>query len=116
VRQLCDLHDVVDCPNAVRHVVKRIEEEQTVLHGDVVSIAEFEVGQEAEENSRPHDKHNEVRSMESRIERAVSVELGRDLQEVDTPGQVRQNNRLVAHRELCVLDKVLVGVAATNAD
>ncbi len=36
--QLSDLHDIVDCPDTIAQIVKCIQEEKTVLHGNIVRI------------------------------------------------------------------------------
>ena len=83
---------------------------------DVVCIAELEVDEKADEDRGPQDAHNEVNCVQARVQRARSIEVGAEPQEVDAAREVQQDDRLVAHRELRVLDQVLVRMTPSHVD
>lgn len=114
--QLGDHQDVVHGPKPVGHVVERIQIEETVLHGHIIGVPQFEVYQQARHHRRPHHPHNEVHRVQSGIKTAPLSELRHRLKEVDARRQVKQDDGLIAQCELCVLDEVLMSVAAPNTD
>ena len=58
--QLRDLDNIVDSPDAIHRVIERIQQEEIVLHLDVVSIPQLQVDHKSEEHRWPHDSHYEV--------------------------------------------------------
>ena len=83
---------------------------------DVVCIAELEVDEKADEYSGPHDRHYKVNGVQAWVQRARSIKVGAEVQNVDAACKVEKDDRLVAHRELGILDQVLVSVAPTHVD
>ena len=55
-----------------------------------------------------------MNSVQARVQTAVTIELRVIVQEVHAAGQVEQDNRLVAHGKLRILDQILMSVAPAD--
>ena len=64
-------YDIHDCPDPVTYVPKGIEEEHTVLHGDIIYVPRPQVDRKSHKYSWPHYEHKEVDNVLFGVNRAV---------------------------------------------
>ena len=114
-RQLCNLDDIVNCPDTIGNIVVGIQEEETILHLDIIGIFKLKIDHQAEKDCRPHHTYNEMDGMYAWVKRASLIERRANVEQINTHCEIEENYSLVYKGELRILNQVLVGMATSNS-